>query len=843
MSSDALLGKPNDSARIDSFVSALARFSVQRARVVLVASWIIALFSALLAIRLPVLGDFSHLLPPDAMAVRQLRLLEKRTRVLADYLIGVECNDRRLRAEAAADLRARLENIDRRLLAGITADHRVLRRFAWNNRYLFAPLTDLIATRDAVENEIDRRSPWSLHLDEEAAGTETQLAPLAALEDRLNKMKIESEDPGDIVSRDGHLQLLIVRTTFTSDDSIRGQELTAFLENAARLTERKYPGIRIGMTGDVINSDAEHRALLRGMLVSTLVTIVLVLAAILLFYRSWTGVGALAWSLCVAVLATFAFTRIAIGHLNLASAFLSSIVIGNGINFGLVYLARYVEERRSQPPNSEILVQAAVASARGTLTAAVAAAAAYGSLALTQFRGFRDFGIIGAVGMLLCWFTAYTVLPAGLSCLGPRIAEADTGWLTRLVARIAPPRFGSRIAIGISLLMVSTCLVIYYVTHDPFEDDLRNLRLNTPDLGEASRWMAKFDRAFGNGISGGFAIGVEDRTQAPAVVRKLKEVDEGKPANKRLFSQISSLDDLLPSDQDAKLAVLADLRKLLDSKWLQKLSPEQRQRLEQLRPPETLRALGDADVPQEVAWPYTERDGTRGKLILANTGLGVNTWRLHSLQAFAKELRGLELGPQVVIGGTAFVFSDMISMMRDSGPRATFVALVGSACVVLLLLGTKRHGIVALATAALGVLGMLSGACLLGIKVNFLDFVALPITIGVGVDYAVNICARARQYSTPNGGHLSVLGTGPVVVLCSYTTVVGYASLLFSLNRGIHTFGLCAMIGELTCLAAALVFAPAFLDWGTSRRQTSVGVGDSATAAYARTYLRNRNGR
>ena len=56
------------------------------------------------------------------------------------------------------------------------------------------------------------------------------------------------------------------------------------------------------------------------------------------------------------------------------------------------------------------------------------------------------------------------------------------------------------------------------------------------------------------------------------------------------------------------------------------------------------------------------------------------------------------------------------------------------------------------------------------------------------------------------------------MILCSYTTVVGYASLLFSQNRGIHTFGLSAMIGELTCISAAILLAPALLDF--RRRDT-----------------------
>ena len=41
-----------------------------------------------------------------------------------------------------------------------------------------------------------------------------------------------------------------------------------------------------------------------------------------------------------------------------------------------------------------------------------------------------------------------------------------------------------------------------------------------------------------------------------------------------------------------------------------------------------------------------------------------------------------------------------------------------------------------------GVLWMLALAMALGIKINFVNFIAFPITFGIGVDYAVNVMAR-----------------------------------------------------------------------------------------------------
>jgi predicted RND superfamily exporter protein len=54
--------------------------------------------------------------------------------------------------------------------------------------------------------------------------------------------------------------------------------------------------------------------------------------------------------------------------------------------------------------------------------------------------------------------------------------------------------------------------------------------------------------------------------------------------------------------------------------------------------------------------------------------------------------------------------------------------------------------------------------------------------------------------------------------------VVGYASLLFSANQGIRSFGFAALIGELTCVAAAVTLAPALLDFGFRRRPRRVSV-------------------
>ncbi len=781
---------------------AIAGWLVAHRRAVLSVSLALAVASAWLASRLPLHSDFADLLPPDAPSVRQLHALDARVQVPSTFMIGIESADPAARRAAFSALRPRLEALPKQLVGGVVVDESTARQFVWRNRFLFIDKADLEAARDAIDEQIVGAS-----LDDGDGGG------LDKLRARLDAAKRATSEPSEMISKDGRLQLVLVRARFADADTARAGELIAALEAILAEVRREVPGPSLGMTGDAISARAENLTLLRGMVLSTSFTVALVVGALALFYRTLRGVLALSLALAVGALSTFGFTKLAIGELNLASAFLSSIVVGNGVNFGLLLLARWLEEKRAGRGGVEAIGRAMAGTAPGTIAAAAAAAVAYGSLATTTFRGFRHFGVIGGVGMLLCWIATFTVLPALLSVFDARVRVRREVALGRWLAALSPRRSPWPVA-GIALLVLVLVggLSARFLTHDPLEDDLKNLRSKTPELDVAAVWMAKFDRAFGYGITGGFAIAAPTRQQAPAIAERLRAFDRGKPDGEHLFNRIHVLDDLLPKEQADKLALLAELRAKIDRTLLPRAGEANRRTLLEVRPPDDLRAIGDADVPSELAWPFTERDGTRGRVVLANNGLAVDGWSVKSLEHFARTVRAMNLGDGVLVGGSAFVFADMLESMARDGPRATALSAVGSLVMVFVVLGFGRYALVTAACGLLGTLGLLSAAWAIGLKVNFLDFIALPITIGIGIDYAANVTSRARQRGGARAGRYALRRTGGVVLLCSYTTVVGYASLLFSANRGIHSFGLSAMIGELTCISTALLFAPSLVD-------------------------------
>jgi predicted RND superfamily exporter protein len=87
---------------------------------------------------------------------------------------------------------------------------------------------------------------------------------------------------------------------------------------------------------------------------------------------------------------------------------------------------------------------------------------------------------------------------------------------------------------------------------------------------------------------------------------------------------------------------------------------------------------------------------------------------------------------------------------------------------------------------------------------------AFPITLGIGVDYAVNVVSRYEQDGEKDVLN-AVRSTGAAVALCSLTTVIGYSSLLMAQNRALYLFGLLAVMGEIACLTVALAGLPAYI--------------------------------
>ena len=533
-----------------------------RRRLVLILSAAVLVAGGVAAAGLPLKADFSALLPPSTESVRHLEEIQQRVRAFGTAFVLVEADDPAVRQRAADELRKGFEGLDRSLVTRVTGDDGPLRRFVWAHRYLFVDLDDLQEARDALEDRIKRgkldANPLYIDLDEEddepagdgAARGEKQADPaeqrLDELRQRLDEAEGKARSPQPFVSTSGRLQLLIVQASFPAAQISRTRVLAAELRRVMAEVQARHPDIRVGLTGDVATTLSEHRSILYGMLQSAAVTVVLVTLLLAFSYRSVRGITAVLWALAVGVLATLGLTRLLIGHLNIATAFLSAIVVGNGINPGLILLSRFRDELRRPDPDGAV-ARAMAGAARGSLTASLTAAIAYASLAVTDFRGFRHFGIIGGIGMAVCWVTAFTVLPAALTWLygRGRLRPLPPSAGMRRVARLLPKSPMPAAVLGLVLTFAAGLGSYHYLAGEPMEKDWRNLRSDSAEILEERAWNDRISNEFGKGgfnrnLSGRFAIVLSDRAQVKPLVEQLRARDRGLPPERVLLSEVRS---------------------------------------------------------------------------------------------------------------------------------------------------------------------------------------------------------------------------------------------------------------------------------------------------------------
>jgi len=804
-------------SRISRWLDRYVDFLWRRRFAVVVGGLLLLVVLGLYASRLHLKPSFTELLPRDAPSVLDLRRIAKRLISTDILILAIEGEDREKNAEAADTIAAELRKLPGDLVARVK--HRVDEEKAFFDRYkwLYAELEDLESLRDRLELEIaKKKNPLfvSLEEDEEPIDPEGIEKKYRTRYPSLGRFK-----HGHIATEDGKLFVVLLWPPHTAAAEGRGDELSLTVRSTVdALDPGGRWGAKVTLAGNIQTAIEERAALIDDLVLASSVCAALVMGVILLYFRRLRSLTYVGFPALLGVAAAFAFAEATFGSLNASTAFLGSIILGNGINYPIVFISRYAEEASRHADIRRPVRIALGGTALPTLVAASAASVAYGSLTLTDFRGFSQFGAIGCVGMLLCWTAAMTVLPAfcmmwegrsGARRMTPPTRSHFAGIPAGLVSR--SPRL--LLVFGVVCSVASVVALPPYLA-DPLEYNFRKLRNRKTQTSGLAQATTKVDRLFGRQMTPA-AVLADNREQVPLIKKALFERDRT-VIEVPVLESVETIESLLPGTpelQRRKLAVLAEIRKQLSDPGFELLDDDDRARIEELRPPEDLRVVGEDDLPAELRRRYTEKDGTVGTVLLLYPNESFSSWRGQDAIRFAKVTREIPLptGEVVRSASNSVIFADMVQSMLRDGPRATLFSLLAVVLLVALLTRSARGTGMVAGSLLAGVLWMVGAVAYVDEKINFLNFVALPITFGIGVDYAINVYSRYRVEGR-GGMARAVLNTGGAVVLCSATTIIGYGSLLVADNRGLVSFGALAILGEFACLASGIALMPAFAE-------------------------------
>ncbi len=640
----------------------------------------------------------------------------------------------------------------------------------------------------------------------------------------------------------------------------RGSESIDALRNLIAQAQAAHPETKIGLTGLPVMENDEMRLSQSAMMKASLLAL---FGVACLFVAGFGGLRHPLMTVAALLLALgwcLGYVTLAVGHLNILSISFGVILIGLGIDFGVHYVARYLQLRATVRSSDEALAQTAGGVGPGILTGAVTTAIAFFMAGMTEFTGVAELGVIAGGGILLCCLGALVLLPA-------MIHLSDAGHPSRVLP--APldvhawlgPLFSQPVVCLVLLLVTgtATAVVSLGIAGLSYDHNLLNLQpagLESVELER--RLLAEGDRSVW------FALSIADSREEllrrkerflelPSVER-VEEIasffppDDGqkRPIIARIQRRLADLAErppLIPSDPPEALGralgqiqatiagspqafqigreleqVRAALRSMPLSECYRRLSAYQhRMARDLLSRLHSLRTMADpeppqlADLPESLVQRFVGKDGNKFLLQIYSTR---DIWKTEAaMESFVADVRSVD--PRAT--GNPLQAYEASRQMKRSYIQAAWYALAAILLVLYLDFRSLRDMLLAMLPVGLGMLQLFGILGILEIDLNPANMIVLPLILGIGIDDGVHV---VHDFRRNRGPYQVSASTATAVVITSLTSMVGFGSLMIASHRGLQSLGRVLTIGVSCCLFTSLVMLPALLAWLTRQRLT-----------------------
>jgi uncharacterized protein len=614
---------------------------------------------------------------------------------------------------------------------------------------------------------------------------------------------------------------------------------------AADLKFASEYGARVRLTGPVPIANEEYATVQDGAVINGIGTVLIVLVILWLALHSAKIIFAVFVNLFIGLAITTAVGLMMVGSLNLLSIAFAVLFVGLGVDFGIQFSVRYRSERFKNDNLTLALENAARRSAVPLSLAAMATAAGFLCFLPTDYKGISELGKIAGAGMLIAFLTSITTLPALLDLLNPPGEDEPVGY-----AFLAPvdhflEKHRVAIIVGTLALVIAGLPLLYHMKFDFNPINLRNSKVES---------IATFLDLRRDPNTGANAINVMTHSEADA--RKIEEKLDKLPE----VLSVRSLDTFVPTDQPAKLKLIAQAAKVLNPALNPDsidAPPTDQENVESLkssadslrktagdnknagavaarRLADALAKLADSNqatrdkaqsvfvsplkvvfdqlknmlqaqtvtlksLPEDLVREWRAKDGLIRVEILPKGDPNDND----TLRKFAAAVLAAE---PTAIGGPVSILKSGDTVVKAFVHAGIWALIVIS---LLLWLTLRRITDVLLTIVPLLVAGAvtLEICVLIGLPLNFANIVAFPLLLGVGVAFKIYYVTAWRQGRT----NLLQSSLTRAIFFSALTTATAFGSLWLSSHPGTASMGKLLALSLITTLAAVLLFQPALM--------------------------------
>lgn len=785
--------------RFPGFFGDVAVWSYRHAGIVALFAVVSLSVAAWFARKLSVDTDLTHLLPKSFESVQNLERLERESSGVGYVSVVLSGGGRDERRALAEHLVPELE-----ALASIRyVDLR--RPTAWfaDRSLYYLDAEDLQRINGRIEQrlqwEVRKRSPlYDLGL--EPLGDPPSLAfdDLRGKDARfLERLGARPETLSDSTYLEGEGTLVVLaRPSQRSSDLSFNDRVVGDVRGAVDRVIARYPapGVEARLSGRYAKKAEQRHQIERDLRWASVFALVAMVGYLALHFRRPSAVLLVLLPLALGVAWTFGLAAALYGSLNLLTGFIGAVLLGIGVDHGIHLLSRIDVERMSVRSRRYAIRRSFATTGRAVMAAALTTVLAFVGVAFSEFRAFREFGVVAAAGILLVLLAYATVLPALFRVVSPeRGPSGGAPRVGRGVMRWAPVTGWLSVLCGLAALS--------FVTRLRFDYDFASLEDAGLPAFELDRRVNELLGRSQTPLLVAAKSPEEERTIASLLRERLEANGE-----RSSIQGVLTLADFVPDAAADKRVLLEEIGAQLRGAKTEWLDREQKREKTRLLALANAAPFGRHDLPVEVRRQFESNvTGVSYVLVFPRGSLSDGA----EVQRLAAELRSIEGpgGARLEVAGEAMVLADVLAMVASEGPLIMGITSILVLLALLLLVGPSL--VIPCAGVAAATLAVTAGLMpLLGIELNYLDIVMIPVLFGMSVDGGVHMLVRYREKPDVD----AVSGeAGRAVAGAILTTALGFAAFTVAHHPGLASLGELAVLGLSVNALVCLVALPAAL--------------------------------
>ncbi|HCF57471.1 MAG TPA: hypothetical protein DFS52_05700, partial [Myxococcales bacterium] len=489
--------------------------------------------------------------------------------------------------------------------------------------------------RERERWERRQRNPLFIKLDDEPAPS-LDVSDLEAKYAGSSMQRLGGEGERYYLDPEQRLVVLLAKPVGTSADLDHAKQLVDRVERLLGEQDLSaYPGLKIALTGSYKKKLDQQGQIASDVAWSSSVALVLMLLYLAFHFRSLIGMGLIIGPVSVGLAWTYGFVALAYGSVNLLTAFLGAILGGLGTEHGIHLLGRYSGLRAGGMDSEEAIREAFMRSGSSALVSSLVAALTFSSLAISEFRAFREFGVIAAVGMLIVVAAYIAVFPSiiGLATrFGWSVKARDEVAGKRSSFALLLPRRTGLIAAIVGGLLVLLALRVPFAR---FNYDLGTLEDSDLPSFQLDRKVNKLLGYSQTPVVIFTDSSEDERALVAQITDRKKALGEASTVD---FA--AALDDLVPTQQAEKKEVLARIKKTLDRVNREGLDEQTRPGFDDLAAMVAAEPFTRDDIPKTIRRQFEGLAG-QGGFVLIFPGISLSDGT--KVRSLAEEVRGLKL--------------------------------------------------------------------------------------------------------------------------------------------------------------------------------------------------------